>query len=145
MSATLSHYLNQLLSNTYALALKTKNYHWHVKGPNFYSLHKFLDEQYGDLTEAVDRIAERIVQLGDHAAATLPQLQELSTLSDGNSKLSSQSMLADLLADHAIIIKQLREILTHITEHDAATDNLICDRLEEHEKMSWMLAASIEH
>jgi len=52
--------LKTLLANTYALYLKTHNYHWNVKGPNFFSLHKLLEEQYEDLAEAVDDIAERI-------------------------------------------------------------------------------------
>jgi len=53
-----------ILAGTYALYLKTQYYHWNVVGAEFYNLHKMFEEQYEELRDAVDDIAERIRTLG---------------------------------------------------------------------------------
>jgi starvation-inducible DNA-binding protein len=63
--------LNRSLATAVDLALQSKQAHWNVKGPNFYSLHQLFDQVYGQATEWVDEIAERAVQLGGVAEATL--------------------------------------------------------------------------
>ncbi len=39
--------LNVLLSDVFALYMKTKNFHWHMSGPHFRDYHLLLDE-HGD-------------------------------------------------------------------------------------------------
>ena len=75
--------LEVLLADTYALYLKTQNYHWHVKGPNFKTLHELFEMQYKELANAVDSIAERIVIMAHKAPATFTDLNKLKTLKDG--------------------------------------------------------------
>ena len=62
--------LEIILADTYALYLKTQNYHWHVKGPQFKSLHELFEMQYRELAEAVDGVAERLLIMGHKAPAT---------------------------------------------------------------------------
>jgi len=75
--------LEVILADTYALYLKTQNYHWHVKGPQFKSLHELFEMQYRELAEAVDQLAERLLIMGHHAPATFTALNTLKTIKDG--------------------------------------------------------------
>ena len=74
-----------LLADTYALYLKTQNYHWHVKGTQFKSLHELFERQYMELAAAVDEIAERILIMGNKAPATFKEFERLKRIKDGNS------------------------------------------------------------
>ncbi len=68
---TISHTLNVLLADEYVLFTKTYNYHWNVKGSHFHDLHKMLEEQYRELLEIVDEVAERVRALGAPSFGTL--------------------------------------------------------------------------
>ena len=68
--------LSKLLADSYTLYLKTQNFHWNVTGPNFHSLHTMFEEQYPDLDDAVDVIAERIRALGEYAPAAFSLYNE---------------------------------------------------------------------
>ena len=61
--------LSRLLADSNATYNKTLHYHWNVRGPHFYSLHKMFEEQYIELREAMDEIAERIRQREAHQKA----------------------------------------------------------------------------
>lgn len=135
--------LAKLLADTYALYLKTQNYHWHVKGANFKSLHELFEEQYQQLALAVDDIAERILTLGSHAPASFTEFVKLTSIKDGNSKAGSEEMIKELRHDHEKILADLREVIVEASEqHDEGTIALISERIAQHEKIRWMLSAS---
>jgi len=136
--------LCKLLADTYALYLKTQNYHWHIKGPNFISYHKFLDDLYHQLADAVDEIAERIVTLGGTAPASFSQFSKLTTMKDGNSNQSAEAMFRDLYQDHQKMLDDLNKVISHAEEsHDEGTAGLLSNRIAEHEKIHWMLRSII--
>ena len=60
----ISEALNRLLADTYALYVKTKNFHWHVSGPHFRDYHLLLDEQGEQIFATTDELAERVRKLG---------------------------------------------------------------------------------
>src|SRR5687767_8759711 len=72
--------LNDNLASAVHLALQAKQAHWNVKGPSFLSLHELFDKVYDEATEWVDTIAERAVQLGGVAEATLETVQKRTKL-----------------------------------------------------------------
>src|SRR5688500_8825719 len=74
--------LSRLLADTYALYLKSHNYHWNVTGPMFHTLHGMFEVQYNELADAVDLIAERIRALGFPAPATFREFTELSSIAE---------------------------------------------------------------
>src|SRR5258708_20443846 len=74
--------LNQRLADCIDLQAQCKQAHWNVKGPTFIALHKLFDDIYADVTAYVDLIAERIVQLGGIAAATVGVVAEPPPLVD---------------------------------------------------------------
>ena len=136
--------LETIVANSYALAVKTQNYHWNVTGPNFKSLHEMFDVQYTDLAAAVDEIAERIRMLGSKIDASFEAFNKLSKIKNGNKNLSSSEMLKDLASGHKIIVKMLREGLVIAQKNnDEAIADLLITRVEAHDKNIWMIEASL--
>ncbi len=136
--------LNALLSDEYVLYTKTRNYHWNVVGPQFNDLHKFFEAQYESLDDIVDEVAERARALGGRAAGTLAEFTQHTRLAEHPGKTpDATGMLADLLADHETIIRQLRTDLEVAANahHDAGTSDFLTGLMERHEKMAWMLRA----
>jgi len=135
--------LEVTLADTYALYLKTQNYHWHVKGPQFKTLHELFEMQYKELADAVDDIAERMLMLGYKAPATFRQFDSLKRIKDGDSSIDANQMVTELAQDHNQLVKDLNQVLNIAQDnHDEGTANLIADRISAHEKAHWMLNAS---
>ena len=134
-----------ILADTYALYLKTQNYHWHVKGAQFKALHGLFEEQYIELAEAVDALAERIVITGSHAPATFKEFDKLKRIADGRSGISANDMVVELAKDHATLVVDLNKAMVLAQEHrDEGTAKLLSDHIAAHEKSRWMLNASRE-
>lgn len=144
----MSHLIKQLsvvLADTYTLYLKTQNYHWHVKGAQFSSLHNLFEKQYRELAEAVDALAERMIIKGHPAPATFKAFESLRTLKEGDASLNANQMLTDLVNDHTALLAQLQQALLSAQEqHDEGSVTLVDERITAHEKMRWMLNASKE-
>ena len=132
-----------LLADTYALYLKTQNYHWHVHGPLFKVLHELFEQQYLSLADNVDTLAERILTKGHHAPATFKEFEQLKTIKDGNSHASCEEMLSDLIDSHESLLKSLQHCLKiAANEGDEGTTSMLSALIESHEKTTWMLKAS---
>lgn len=144
----MSHLIKKLevsLADTYALYLKTQNYHWHVKGPQFKSLHELFEMQYKELAEAVDLVAERLLIMGHNAPATFSELNQLKTIKDGNSSLSANQMVTELAADNKSLVNDLNQAIKIAQDNnDEGTVAMLSERIAAHEKAHWMLAASMD-
>jgi starvation-inducible DNA-binding protein len=134
--------LHHVLADTYALYLKTQNYHWNVTGSNFGELHKMFQGQYDDLAEAVDSIAERIRALGAKVPATFKTFDKKCHIKDGNEKATWQSMVKELANDQHSIVKVLTAC-AKVSEAsgDLVTMDLMIERMAVHQKNAWMLGA----
>ena len=138
--------LKQVLADTYALYLKTQNYHWNITGTNFREWHLMLEEQYVELAAAVDLIAERIRALGEKAPASFTKFAALTSIKDGNENASGRAMLEDLVVGHEHVVAALMQVKARATEaNDAVTEGLAIERLTIHQKTMWMLRASLEN
>jgi len=138
--------LNTLLADEYVLYTKTRNYHWNVVGPQFNDLHKFFEAQYEALNDVVDDVAERARTLGGRAWGTLAEFAKASRLRErpGESP-DARGMIADLLADHESVVRQLRaDLEAAVKQGDAGTSDFLTGLMEKHEKMAWMLRAYLE-
>lgn len=137
--------LTIIMADTYALYLKTQNYHWHVRGPNFKGLHQLFEDQYIELAAAVDAVAERIRTLGQNVPATFKEFEKLKKIKDGDPTLSSNEMVSELAYDNDMLVKDLYQALDLAQKsNDEGTANLLADRIEAHEKARWMLDSSCE-
>lgn len=136
--------LSIALASTYSLYLKTQGFHWNNVGPLFYSLHKLSEEQYQELAEATDILAERIRALGHVAPASFSQFKELSKIKEDDQFLTTQENIQVLISDHELMASFLREISQNAQEFkDEATADLYVGRIANHEKSAWMLRAII--
>lgn len=136
--------LSKLLANTYILYVKTQNFHWNVEDPRFYSLHKFFEEQYEELAEALDTIAERIRMIGEKSPAALTAFLKLATLKDAGNQLSGDKMLQALLQDHEALIRDLHPQIEFSNDHeDEGTGDMLIERLRAHEKAAWMIRSHL--
>lgn len=122
--------LKIVLADSYALYLKTHNYHWNVEGPHFRELHLMFEEQYTDLAVAVDNIAERIRALGEKAPGTFSAFSKLSSIKEGDENSSAASMVKDLAASQDSLVKSLKDALEIAQKaNDEVTAGLLIDRM----------------
>jgi starvation-inducible DNA-binding protein len=138
--------LARFLADTYTLYLKTHNFHWNVTGPMFETLHKMFEEQYMQLREAVDAIAERIRALGFPAPGTYAEFVKLASIKEEPGVPNAETMIQRLLEGHETAVRTARSLLPAIGRaHDEPTLNLVSDRMQAHEKTAWMLRSMLVH
>ncbi len=137
--------LTKILADSYALYLKTQNYHWNIESHHsFRSLHLLFQDQYEDLANGVDDIAEKIRQLGSKAPASFKSYMDLTNIPDGNINSSADEMLKTLVSDQAVLIKTLTEgIKVAYDAGSEGTADLLIERLRVHEKNKWILESSL--
>ncbi|HRO68327.1 MAG TPA: DNA starvation/stationary phase protection protein [Pseudobdellovibrionaceae bacterium] len=138
--------LNQLLANEYLLFTRTLNFHWNVVGPRFHSIHVFLEEQYKELLEMTDEVAERIRYLGSHPVSTLKEMRSEGSLAEDPGHFpNTTNMLAELCDCHEAINGQIQEVLEKDSafETDMGTEDLLIQLQRKHQKMIWMLRSHL--
>ena len=137
--------LSRVLADTYTLYLTTHNFHWNVTGPMFNTLHTMFMEQYTELWNAVDPIAERIRALGFPAPGTYSKFAELSSIKETAGVPAAKQMVGILVKGHEAVAKTARSVFP-IAEaaNDQPTADLLTQRLDVHEKTAWMLRSILE-
>jgi starvation-inducible DNA-binding protein len=133
--------LNGLLADTFALYVKTKNFHWHVSGPLFRSYHLLLDEQAETLEESIDVLAERVRKIGGTTIRSIGQIASLQRIKDNDEEfVPAQDMLKELMDDNKDVIANLRAAHEVADKHDdVATASLLETFIDEAEKRCWFL------
>lgn len=144
--AVVAEKLGVVLASTYALQLKTQNFHWNVTGPNFGSLHLLFEKQYNELADAVDLVAERIRALDVFSPGTFTEFGKLSKIKEAPSKPPSDKIMIGTLAeDNETISKLCNEIGNFADDaDDRATGDMMNGRAEAHDKAAWMLRAHLQ-
>ena len=101
--------LNALLADTFALSVKTKNFHWHVSGPSFRDYHLLFDEQATEIFATVDDLADRVRKLGARTIHSIGEIARLSSIKDNDKDyVSPEAMLVELMNDNKTVIKRMR-------------------------------------
>jgi starvation-inducible DNA-binding protein len=133
--------LNALLADTFALYLKTKNFHWHVSGPNFRDYHLMFDEHGDQLFAMTDEIAERVRKIGGTTLRSIGDIAKHQRISDNDAPfVDAQDMLAELREDNQTAIKAMRQVHEICDEHgDVATASLLENYIDQAEKRVWFL------
>jgi len=144
--ASIAAGLSKLLADTYTLYLTTHNFHWNVTGPMFNTLHAMFMEQYTELWNAVDPIAERIRSLGHPAPGSYARFGELASIKDAPATPpKAMDMVRILVEGHEAVAKTARRVFPVADEAgDQPTADLLTQRLDVHEKTAWMLRSLLE-
>lgn len=132
--------LSRLLADTYALYLKTHNFHWNVEGPMFNTLHLMFMTQYTELWTALDAIAERIRALGYPAPGTYKAFAKLTSIEETDGVPDAMAMVRILVEGHEAVTRTARKVFPAADKAgDESTADLLTQRLQVHEKTAWML------
>jgi starvation-inducible DNA-binding protein len=139
--AALIDELNGLLADHFALFIKTKNFHWHVKGPRFRDLHLLFDEQALEVRDQIDVIAERVRKLDAETLTSLGSVARATQIKDQDSaQLSAEDMIAELRDDNAALVTRLKGMKPLADQAgDNATDGLLDDWTDMAEQRVWFL------
>jgi starvation-inducible DNA-binding protein len=133
--------LNGLLADHFALFIKTKNFHWHVKGPRFHDLHLLFDTHALEVRDQIDLIAERVRKLDADTLTSIGAMGQHTQIKDQDSTtLAAEDMIAELLADNHTVIARLKG-MKELAEQagDNATDGLLDDWTDMAEQRAWFL------
>ncbi|GAB6988442.1 Dps family protein [Paenibacillus pini] len=139
-TSTLEQLLNQEVANLNVLYVKIHNYHWYVKGNNFFTLHVKFEELYNFVTLKMDEIAERLLTIKGQPAATMKEYLELSTIQEADGSEDALKMVQNLVEDFATVAEGLHEGIQLAEEaEDQPTSDLLTTVKGELEKHMWML------
>jgi starvation-inducible DNA-binding protein len=133
--------LNVVLSDVFALYLKTKNFHWHVSGPHFRDYHLLLDEQGEQIFAITDDIAERVRKIGGLTLRSIGNIARLQTLKDNDENfVPPLDMLRELMNDNKALVASMREAHEIADKHeDVATTSLLENFIDQAERRTWFL------
>jgi len=133
--------LKALLADVFALYLKTKNFHWHMSGPNFRDYHLMLDEQGDQIFAMTDVIAERARKIGGTTIRSISDIASKQRILDNNADyVDPQDMLAELHGDNKQLVAALRRVHELCDAYaDVATASLVEVWIDEGERRAWFL------
>ena len=139
--------LNALLADTFALYLKTKNFHWHMSGPHFRDYHLMLDEQADQIFAMTDVLAERVRKIGGTTLRSIGDISRQQRIADNDAAyVDPLDMLAELRDDNQRLIAAMREAHDICDEHnDVATTSLLEVYIDEAERRAWFLYEASRH
>ncbi|MGN8770670.1 Dps family protein [Paenibacillus barengoltzii] len=143
--SSLEQLLNEQVANLNVLYVKLHNYHWYVKGTNFFRLHAKFEELYNEVTEQMDAIAERMLALKWNPAASLKEYLDLATIQEATGKEEPQAMVQHVLEDLATLTEAYNEGIGLADQaEDHVTSDLLTGYLGKWEKQMWMLRAYLD-
>lgn len=136
--------LNRVLADSFALYIKTKNFHWHVSGPHFRDYHLLLDEQATQILASTDLIAERVRKIGGTTIRSVGHIARLSEIRDNDADhVRAEDMLAELRRDNLALVETLKKAKSIADPAgDNASSGVIDAWTDEAEQRAWFLLES---
>lgn len=143
--AEIAQGLARVLADSYTLYVKTHNFHWNVTGPMFHTLHAMFEQQYTELSTAVDEVAERIRALGAYAPGSYKAFAELTSIEEETGVPKAEDMIRQLVKGHETVARTAREVFPAAEKAgDEPTADLLTQRMQLHEKTAWMLRSLLQ-
>ncbi|HBH24156.1 MAG TPA: DNA starvation/stationary phase protection protein [Cytophagales bacterium] len=141
-TAELVNSMNMLLANYSVHYQKLRNFHWNVKGADFFDIHEQFEDQYNYAKVAIDDIAERIRVFGQTPMSTMKEYLENSEIKEAGTDLHSMAMVKEILNDYRVLLEKLFDTLDVSIEHgDSATEDMVKEFIKTTEKNHWMFTA----
>ncbi|CAM3476003.1 DNA starvation/stationary phase protection protein [Helicobacter sp. UBA3407] len=137
--------LKQIQADSAVFYIKLHNYHWNVKGADFHPVHSALENMYDEITEQMDEVAERVIQIGEKPFVTLKDMLAASKIKeDKGTSFDSKTILKSILPDYEYFLKSFRELSDLADDaNDKATVGLADEKIAALEKAIWMLKAQL--
>ncbi|MDK7284126.1 Dps family protein [Staphylococcus pettenkoferi] len=132
--------MNQQVANWTVAFTKLHNFHWYVKGPNFFALHTKFEELYDEASQFIDDLAERILAIGGNPVATLRESLDISIIDEAGKYYKAEEMVAELSKDFTNVSKQLEEAIEVAGKaEDDVTEDMFIGMQTDIDKHNWML------
>ena len=137
--------LKKVHADAFTFYLKAHFYHWNVEGPDFPQYHDFLQNLYQEVFASIDSLAELIRTLDSYAPGTLTRLKELTTIEETDDVPDAKTIMTRLLQENNILrASLLTAYKTADTTGEVGISNFLQDRIQAHEKHSWMLRSILK-
>jgi starvation-inducible DNA-binding protein len=141
-ASPITEILDKQVANFSVLYMKLHNYHWYVKGENFFTLHIKFEELYTEVALHLDVIAERMLSLRTIPTATLQEHLAAASIKEAKNEETAEQMVKQLVSDFTRICSELTEGIELAEEQkDQPTADLLIGIRSSLEKHSWMLDA----
>lgn len=132
--------LNKQIANWNVLYVKLHNYHWFVKGEQFFTLHEKFEELYNEAATYIDELAERLLALGGKPLATMKEYLENASIKEATGNEDANEMVRAIANDFAVLIEELKEGMELAQEAgDEGTSDMLLGIRQSLEKHNWML------
>ncbi|MEI5905758.1 Dps family protein [Bacillus spongiae] len=142
MVEKLKQCLNNQIANWTVLYTKLHNYHWYVKGDQFFTLHEKFEEFYNEAGTYIDDLAERLLSIGGEPVATLSECLKNSSIQEARNNEGAAEMVKSLVGDFTLIIEELKKGMKLAEEAgDESTGDMLLAIHASLEKQNWMLKA----
>lgn len=142
MPERLASVINKQIANWSVLYMKLHNYHWYVKGEQFFTLHAKFEEFYNEAGLHVDELAERLLSIGGAPVATMKECLELASVKEASGSESAAQMVSSITTDFSTVISELKDGMQIAEEAgDETTGDLLLSIYSTLEKHVWMLKA----
>ncbi|WP_449537335.1 Dps family protein [Ferdinandcohnia sp. Marseille-Q9671] len=140
MNTQLTELVNKQIANWSVLYIKLHNYHWYVKGSQFFTLHVKFEEFYNEAAVHIDELAERLLALGGHPVATMKEILEATSISEASGSENAEEMVENISNDFSILTGELKEGMKVAEEvDDETTGDMLLAIHQSLEKHIWML------
>lgn len=141
----LAELLNREVANFGVLYVKLHNFHWLVKGPQFYQLHKLFEDLYDEVTEQMDVVAERLLMLEEKPVATLKDFLQIATIKEATGTETTVQMIESVVADFKLLEKELTEGIKLAQDlGDEVTADIFIGMVGVIQKHLWMLKSTLK-
>lgn len=142
MSDNLINAVNKQVANWTVMYVKLHNYHWYVKGKDFFTLHEKFEELYNEAATYIDDLAERLLAMDGAPVATMRESLELASIKEANGNESAEQMVQNIYDDFYVIAEELKNGIGLSDEAgDETTGDLLLSIHRTIEKHNWMLKA----
>lgn len=142
MSADLSKVLNKQISNWGVLFVKLHNFHWYVKGTQFFTLHLKFEELYTEAALHIDTLAERVLAIKGKPLAKMSDYLATASIKEARGDETATEQVAATIADFETVIAELKEGMKAAEEaNDETTGDLLLAIHTSLEKHVWMLSS----
>jgi len=134
--------LNELLANYSVHYQKVRNFHWNVKGSDFFDLHELFEQLYNEAFNNIDAIAERIRVFGETPLSTMKDYLDKADIKETGTDLDSDIMVRETLSDFRILLdSMIKTVDVAIDQEDSGTEEMVKKFINTIEKHHWMLSA----
>lgn len=134
--------LKVLLADFQIFYTNLRGFHWHIEGPQFFTLHEQFEKMYDGVAETIDEIAERLLQLGVYPENRYSENIKVSEIKEVSMMTGAEEIIKNIIDTYKLLIAREREIVELAGEAgDEVTVGLMDGLLESQEKTAWMLVA----